>query len=91
MQEALKLQQVIVSEEIQIELENTIPKDIKDFIRQQYGQKADLMMYSYKTDKNCMHTIGRLYRERKPMIDKLTELRQSKDSIEESVEELKQS
>ena len=92
MQEASLHQQVIVSEEILIELENTVPRHIKDFIRQKYGQEADLMMYNYKTDRRYTYMITNLYKERKPMIDKLEELRQSKeDSIEEMAETLEQS
>ena len=71
MQEACLHQQVNVSEEILIELENTIPRHIKDFIRQKYGQEADLMMYNYKTDQRYTLTITNLYKEKKPMIDKL--------------------
>ena len=51
---------------------------IKDFIRQQYGQEANVMMYYYKTDLKYTHLITNLYNERKPMIEKLEELRQSK-------------
>jgi len=62
------------------------------FIRQQYGAKADVMMYNYSTNRRYKNTINCLYRERKPIIDKLTELRQSKEnSIEEMGARLEQS